>query len=309
MSKLSNDLAAFAARSKMTNRGAICVALVVTRHAKQTGLPLDPAKLVTHSGGQVLGLGKTSVQRILKDHGITRTLAEEGARTSRGSIGNMQAYVAFLNSLKISSPSVLEEVEAWWIGRVKKFFEGKPLVFRMNSGTSLRSVLRDILKQATVRQKEGAGTMFLGAVMQHLVGAKLELVLGREVETHGAFVADAVTDRPGDYLVEDVVIHVTTSPGEALLRKCSDNLDQGLRPLIITTFKNVPVAETMADNAGLVDRVEIFDIEQFVASNILELSKFTVSGRKLTVQELIVRYNRIAACENDPGLLISQVGR
>lgn len=26
------------------------------------------------------------------------------------------------------------------------------------------------------------GTMFLGAVLQHIVGAKLELVLGREVE-------------------------------------------------------------------------------------------------------------------------------
>lgn len=118
--------------------------------------------------------------------------------------------------------------------------------------------------------------------------------------------ADSATDRPGDYLIEDVVIHVTTSPGEALLRKCKDNLAQGLRPLIITTFKNVPVAVTMADNAGILGRVEVFDVEQFVASNILELSKFKAASRKVTVANLIARYNRLAACENNPGLLIKE---
>ncbi len=146
--------------------------------------------------------------------------------------------------------------------------------------------------------------MFLGAVLQHLVGAKLELVLGREIKAHGAFVADSVTDRPGDYRIEDVVIHVTASPGEALLRKCGDNLDDGLRPLIITTYRNMAVAEALAENAGLAGRVEFFDIEQFVVSNIYELSKFTASGRQVTVRELIARYNRLAQCENNPGLLI-----
>jgi len=146
--------------------------------------------------------------------------------------------------------------------------------------------------------------MFLGAVLQHLVGAKLELVLGNEIEAHGAFVADGVTERQGDYQIEDVVVHVTASPGEALLRKCIDNLDQGLRPLIITTFKNVLVAETMAENKGVAGRVEVFDVEQFVASNILELSKFNAASRKVTVADLITRYNRLAGCENNPGLLI-----
>ena len=143
-------------------------------------------------------------------------------------------------------------------------------------------------------------------MLQHLVGAKLELVLGREIKAHGAFVADSVTDRPGDYRVEDVVIHVTTSPGEGLLRKCADNLENGLRPLVITTFRNVPVADALAENAGLAGRVEVFDVEQFVASNILELSKFKAASRKATVADLIARYNRLAACENNPGILIRE---
>jgi len=114
----------------------------------------------------------------------------------------------------------------------------EPLLFELSDRCSVRTAIRDLLKQAEQHQKEDAGTMFLGAVLQHLVGAKLELVLGHEVEGHGAFVADDVTGRLGDFQIEDFVIHVTTSPGEALLRKCAANLDHGLRPLIITTFRN-----------------------------------------------------------------------
>ncbi len=305
MPSLNKQLEAFVLDNHMTGKGQICLALVVTHHAKRLGLPLDPAKLLTDKNGQVLGLGKGAVQAILRDHGITKVLAEEGGRTSRGNIGNMQTYVGFLNHIA-KSPSDLEAIENWWVDRVNKFFEAKPMIFRLDTKSSLRAVVRDLLKQAEEHQKQDTGTMFLGAVLQHLVGAKLELVLGREVEAHGAFVADSVTDRPGDYRIEDVVIHVTTSPGEALLRKCSDNLDQGLRPLIITSFRNVAVAETMAENAGVAGRVEIFDVEQFVASNILELSKFKASGRKVTVQDLIARYNRLAKCENNPGLLIKE---
>ena len=304
MRGFNEKLEAFVVESKMTGRGAICVALVVTRHAQHLGLPLDYTKLLTDRGGQVLGLGKGAVQAILRDHGITKVLAEEGGRTSRGSIGNMQAYVGFLNSLAQSGKLDLEAIEKWWIGRVKKFFEAKPMVFRLDTQSSLRSVVRDLLQQAEDRQKQDIGTMFLGAVLQHLVGAKLELVLGHEIEAHGAFVADSVTDRVGDYCVEDVVVHVTTSPGEALLRKCEENITHGLRPLIITTFRNVPVAETLAENAGIAIHVEIFDVEQFLASNILELSKFKASSRRMTVADLITRYNRLASCENNPGLLI-----
>jgi hypothetical protein len=60
----------------------------------------------------------------------------------------------------------------------------------------------------------------------------------------------------------------------------------------------------MAENAGLAGRIEIFDVEQFVASNILELSKFKAAGRRLTVKDLITNYNRLAQCENNPALLI-----
>ena len=95
-----NDLEKFAAQRSFRGKGPLSVALVITQHAKTVGLPLDPEKLVTEGGGQVLGLGKGAVQAILKRHGILRVLASEGGRTSRGSLNNMRAYVAFLNGLK-----------------------------------------------------------------------------------------------------------------------------------------------------------------------------------------------------------------
>lgn len=51
------------------------------------------------------------MQSILKDHGITRVLAEEGGRTSRGSLGNASDYVGFLNVLHLEMETDLPVIE------------------------------------------------------------------------------------------------------------------------------------------------------------------------------------------------------
>src|SRR5258708_28657642 len=102
-------LAAFAAENSFRGKGPLSVALVVTQHAKTMGLPLKSDALVTDGGGQVLGLGKGAVQSVLKRHGIDRVLASEGGRTSRGSLGNMPKYVAFLNGLSDKGEVNLED--------------------------------------------------------------------------------------------------------------------------------------------------------------------------------------------------------
>ena len=86
-----------AQQKKFLNKGGLCVGLVVTRTAQQEGLPIDARSLRTDEGGQVRGLGKAAVQSILAEFGITKTLAEEGGRTSRGSLGLMETYVHALN--------------------------------------------------------------------------------------------------------------------------------------------------------------------------------------------------------------------
>ena len=303
--QLNKKLKEFAQKNRIQGKGALCVALVVTRHGKKKGLPLNPAALLTDGGGQVIGLGKSTVQSILKDHGIERVLAEEGGRTSRGSVGNMQKYVVFLNELHAESPINLEHVEVWWIERVREFFAGKPFVLRLDASKSLRAVIHDLLSQAEKRQAQTKGATFVGTMLQHLVGAKLTLLLDAPLQHHGASVSDNVSARDGDFIIEDVVIHVTTSPSEALIRKCRRNLESGLKPVIITTSRGALLADGLGEQAGIADRLDVFEAEQFLAGNLYEIGKFAREGRKATAKQLVFEYNAIVdKCETDPSLRI-----
>ncbi len=303
---LVEKLAQFVADKSFRGKGPLCVALVITQHARTMGLPLDPDKLITEGGGQVLGLGKGAVQTVLARHSIVRVLASEGGRTSRGSMNNMRAYVALLNELREEGAVDLDAIERFWIDRVHEFFAAKPFKIRLDASRSLRTVVGDVLQQAEERQKTTPGVYYAGAVMQHLVGAKLDCVLDAGKIEHNSFsTADAPTSRAGDFLIGDVAIHVTTSPGEALIEKCRDNLNDGLRPLIVTGQKGLLVAAGLSENLGLGDRIDIFEVEQFVALNLYELGTFAASGRRTAVNDLVERYNQVVEeVETDPSLKI-----
>lgn len=189
MSKLHDELKEFRGKERIRNIGALCVVLVVTRFAKKLGLPLAAKDLVTKGGGQVLGLNKAAVQSILASHGISRVLAEEGGRTNRGSMGQMTSYVECLNRLHREGLADLNAIESWWIERVKEHFEAKGFTLNFDSSKSLRYIVDDLLSQAVKRQKESSGTMYAGAVLQHLVGAKLAIMLGDEIVSRHGFSA------------------------------------------------------------------------------------------------------------------------
>ena len=78
-------------------------------------------------------------------------------------------------------------------------------------------------------------------------------------------------------------------------------MDSGFRPIIVTLQKGLAVAEGLATNAGIADRLDVFEIEQFVALNLYELGKFKATGRRTVVKEMIERYNAIIEeIETDP---------
>jgi hypothetical protein len=142
--------------------------------------------------------------------------------------------------------------------------------------------------------------------MQHLVGAKLEMLYpDQEIHHSGYSVADSPTGRSGDFQIGDCVIHVTTAPGKPVLQKCCVNLDRGLRPLIVSTNAGAALAETLAEEEGIHRRLEVLDITQFLVANMLEWTTFDASQRRYTFEELVRRYNVIIdACETDPSLKI-----
>jgi len=254
----------------------------------------------------VAGLGKAAVQKILESYGIQKVLAEEGGRTSRGSLGLMEAYVSVLNELNDEKVVDLEEAQKWWINRVRAYLASEGPKFHFDTGKSLRANIGDLLRQAGELQATAGGTNYVGLMLQHLVGAKLDIVLGEgRLKHHGSSVADQPTGRHGDFQVERVAIHVTTHPSEALISKCANNLRSDLKPLIITIAEAVEPAEFLLKNANLADRVDVLDAAQFLTANIYERSLFKTTQYKVTLTTLLERYNAIVTiCENDPSLLI-----
>ncbi|KLU57922.1 hypothetical protein EL84_05505 [Paenibacillus sp. VT-400] len=305
--ELSRRLFEFREQNKLTTKGKLAAILITTRKAKIDNLPLDFSIMRTDNKGQIKGLSKSNVQAILKEYGIVRVLAEEAGRTSRGSIGYVEEYVNFLNLINQENIMDLDFVERWWVDRIMDFFTAQPFVLKYDTSKSLRTIVKDLLSQAVKRQKDNPGTMYAGAVLQHLVGAKLSLILSDElVSRHGFSVSDSGSGRSGDFLIDEVVIHVTTAPSEALLRKCLRNLEAGYKPIIITTYENMAGAESLAKIQGIDGRIDILEAEQFIATNLYELSNFLTSERKVTVERLIEKYNQIVAqVETDPSIKIS----
>ena len=304
---LENILAGFVEENNIKSKGPLCVVLVLTRAASKKSPPFSAEDFLTSRGGQVAGLGRSSVQDILEEYGVNRILAEEGGRTSRGSIHRMRAYLDFLNNLSANQMLDFPRIERWWVERVKDYFASKPFSMKIDSSKSLQNIVSNLIEAAFERQRESPGMMVAGAVMQHLVGAKLQIALTEvQIEQHGFSVADAPGGRKGDFLVGDAAIHVTTAPTDALIRKCCDNLNENLRPVIITTRSGVGGADALAMNAGVADRIDILEIGQFVATNVHEWSQFELSRRPITVRKLVDTYNHIIErCETDPSLKIS----
>lgn len=287
------------------SKGSLSLVLILTRNAQSKDFPLEKADFITAKGGQVAGLGGGAVKKILADHGIDRILSNEGGRTSRGNMERMEAYVDLLNELHGAGILDLIAAEAFWVEKAQEYFDSQPFTLRLDPARSLRASVRDLLAQAVERQREVRGTMYAGAVMQHLVGAKLDIVTDSQLVHHGASVADAPSNRAGDFLIGDVALHVTTAPGEALINKCQNNLGSGLRPVIITTEDGVGGAKALSRQAGIDDRIDVIEIEQFIATNVYEWSKFQRDGRSATVADIVARYNAIVAdCESDPSLRI-----
>lgn len=303
---LKAALESFYVSNKFSSTGKLSVALVCTRHAKSMGLPLDSSKLLSEGGGQVQGLGGGAVKSILADHGIEKILSSEGGRTSRGSIGNMQTYIGFLNHQKTQGQVDLELVEKFWIDKVLIFFAGKPFKVASDVTTGVTSTFKDLFQQAEKRRKAAEGTQVVGALMQHLVGAKLDCAIGKGSLEHNSYsTSDAQTGRKGDFEIGELAIHVTTNPSRNVLVRCEDNLKSNNRPLLITLSDQVQRARVYAEEVGIADRVEIFEVEQFLALNTYEIGLRAGGGQLAGLQKVIERYNEIIdQFETDPSLRI-----
>lgn len=186
----------------------------------------------------------------------------------------------------------------------------RPLKLRLYYTKSTKESFRRLIVSAEKRKTKRRGNIFAEKVLRYLVSAKLSLIIPQESppQKHGAHVLDVGSDHSGDFSYGDTEIHVTSDPGEALIRKCARNIDDGYNSIVITTSKRVSLAEGLADMAGFANRIEVWDIEQFLSMNLNERGVFCQTGRKNMAVRLVEAYNKIIdTCETDPSLKI-QIG-
>lgn len=306
MISFDERLCSFRDENNVMGKGPLSFVVQFTRMANEKEFPLNPDDFKTEKEGQVAGLGGGNLKKILQDHGITQRLSAEGGRTSRGIMGLMFKYVDFLNRWHDEESIDFAAVEDFWAEQVREFFRNQPFILTADTSKTIGANLDELFEQAKKRQAQNPGTQYLGTVLQHLVAAKLSIILpAGAFEIHGASVADAPTERSGDFVINNTIIHCTTMPGTLLMDKCKANIRGGCHPVIITIFDRVRTALDLASDAGLAGRVEVWDIQQFLSANIYEHSLFNESNRNSKIADIIDKYNEIIlATETDPSLRI-----
>lgn len=306
MISLAERLISFRDGNGVIGKGPLSFVVQFTRMVSEREFPLNSDDFKTEKEGQVSGLGGGNLKKILSEHGITQRLSAEGGRTSRGIMGLMLKYVEFLNNWNNEESIDFAAVEEFWVEQVREFFRNQPFILTADSSKTIGANFDELFEQAKKRQAQNPGTQYLGTVLQHLVAAKLSIILPSGALTvHGASVADAPTERTGDFVIHNTIIHCTTMPGALLIDKCKTNIRSGCRPVIITIFDRVRTALDLASDAGLQGRVEVWDIQQFLSANIYEHSLFDEANRNSKIADIVDKYNEIVlATETDPSLRI-----
>ena len=206
----------------------------------------------------------------------------------------MGKYIDFLNAWNKAEAIDFDFVENFWAEQVRDYFRNQPFILSADTSRTISTSLDELFEQARKRQKQNQGTQYLGTMLQHLIAAKLSIILPpKSFDIHDASVADSPTDRSGNFAIHKTIIHCTTAPNEPLIIKCKANLKNGYTPVIITIFDRVKTALDLATDAGISGRVDVWDIQQFLSTNINEHCQFDEQNRNVKLADIIETYNRI----------------
>lgn len=285
-------------------RGAVAAAIVVLEILK-TRFDLEPNAHVTKNKGQIAGMGKRAIQKVLTAHGEERTFLKEGGRTNRGN----HAIVASL--LKAVADAQLDRVpegervaglnamQAYLAERVSDYFQQERIKVDFDPSSPARTFIASIL---AVAEKKGRADY----VAQHLVGAKLALRFPHAtVANFAGSAADEQSGRVGDFEIGDAAFHVTISPTPAVCAKCAANLKSGMSSVLLVPDVRLAAARELARQQGILDKIMVEPIESFVGQNMAELSEYRRDRLRDELAQLVAEYNqRVEEVETDMSLLI-----
>ncbi len=256
--------------------------------------PIQRADLVG-KGGRFRSTGQF-VQRVLSRFGEDRLYASEGGRTTGGSIEAAEDLVAELDQVDGYPQASFEEksavadaIQRWlYDNAIKPNLDCEGVKVEINLEKLPPDIIGDILDAAA---KRGVS----GAVAQHLVGAKLALRYpNMDIENYGHTTQDKILGREGDFAVNDTIFHVTMSPGEAVVEKCSNCVHQGYQPMLLVPRSEIEGAKHFIKKSKYPKRIWLTSIEDFVAQNVAEIGEFGKGSLKGSMKALLEKYNERA---------------
>ena len=296
------------ARTRRVNTNVMTSGLIVSRMIRE-GLPITDDRFFSEGKSQLRGISGRAVQVILAEHGETRQFTSEGGRTSRKTLIIADEYRQALHAVYSTHPedhvdlsSLASSLESFFTQRVRvDYFDKQRIKLELDASKPVSVVVSDILEAASERNDRPTG-----AVLQHLVGAKLELRFPEaEVGRDRSTTADQQTDREGDFQIGTTAFHVTVSPMEKLIDRCKQNLHSGFRPVILTPTSRLLAARQMVENVGLLNRIGVQAAEDYIGTNIEELSTYDGDKIRRGLSALVFTYNeRIQDVESDRSLMI-----
>jgi hypothetical protein len=287
-------------RKGKISRNTIAVGIVVLDHLRQK-CPLSREEVISEGGeikGSRVGLGNTLEKfnvspRYLKEV-TTRQAPQDGQRLFESfEWGEILADLSpdGRDELLVELIDELAEKARAWLRR-------RSLKLDLDRAHSPSAWIHLIL--------EGAKGRSGGVLEQHLVGAKLEKRFkGVSIPNYPAHAADVQTERPGDFAIQDIVYHVTATPGRNVIQKCAANLERNQHPILLVPRDRVLGATALAEDEGVGAKISIISIEDFLACNIIELATVEQVNFFQMLQDILEIYNRrLAEVETDLSLQI-----
>lgn len=282
------------------SRNTIAIGIVVLDWLRST--EVVPPELAL-SQGQEIRNARSGLKVVLEKYGLPETFLKEVTSRQGPQDGQrlFEAYDwgrAFKGLDPTDRDSLLVELIDVLITQAKRWLERKNLTLTLDRSEAPTAWIEMILENA--RGRSG------GVIEQHLVGAKLARRFpSLDIRNFPAHAADQQTARSGDFVVRNLVFHVTAAPSSHVIAKCADNIKRGLRPILLIPRDKEANARAFAEDKSLDKLISIVSIEDFLALNVFELATEEDKDSFSVLAEIIAIYNRrLKEVETDLSLQI-----
>ena len=287
-------------RAGKVSRNTIAIGIVVLdwlRSAKS----VSPD--IVLSQGQEIKNARSGLKMVLGKYGLPETYLKEVTTRQAPHDGRRLFEIygwgnAFQDTDSVDRDSQIVELINILVIEAKRWLERSNLNLTLDRSEAPTAWIELILENA--RGRSG------GVIEQHLVGAKLARRFPNiEISNYPAHAADQQTARGGDFVIRDLVFHVTAAPSSRVIDKCADNIKRGFRPILLVPREKEANARAFAEDKSIDKLVSIVSIEGFLAMNIFELATEEDKDSFSVLADILSIYNqRLKEVETDLSLRI-----